>query len=209
MATGDPRQLPPIDGKPVWISTNLFTTFTVYQLKHYVRSAGDRQLMTALKLLQQVELTSDEIEKLIEIFRDEIPLVNYLNSFHDAPADAYRVVSKNAVVRAISEEVTTRRKLHLAATNAQLPARRQKQAKTFEARDFVERGQHKTYVELKGQTKAPAAKKTLNFLREEPEKLFVSEGGVYKFTVNDTRTTPSPRFTHGQLCIVKKILPPG
>jgi hypothetical protein len=209
MATGDPRQLPPIDGKPVWISTHIFTTFTVYNLKEYVRSAGDQHLMDALRLLQKVHLTDDEMKQYMDIIGTQVPLANYLCSFHDAPADAYRVVSKNVVVRAISEEVTASRKARVDAMNVGAAPGREKKSKTFEARDFVERGQHKTYVELKGEVKAPWAKKTLNFLREEPEKLYISEGGVYKFTVNDTRTSPTPRFTHGQLCIVKHIVPPG
>jgi hypothetical protein len=208
MSTGDPRQLPPIDGKPMWISTNMFTTFRPYILRNYVRCVGDPQLEDALRLLQKEHMTSDETERFISIVRDQVPLENFLGSFHDAPGSAYRVVSKNAVVKAISNEVMARRKKTVEDFNANLTVASadRKLAMTFEARDFVERGQHKNFVEITPKFKAPGVKKTLNLLREEPEKLYVSEGGVYKFTVNDTR---SGRFTHGQLCLVKKILVPG
>jgi hypothetical protein len=209
LATGDPRQLPPVQGKPVWLSSNMYSTFRVYHLKEYVRSAGDQQLMDALRLLQKEYLVEDEIKQCMQIFEAQIPAQNFLGSFHEAPPNAYRVVSKNVVVRAIAEEVTARRKREVERINLQAGAGRQKQSRTFEARDFVERGQHKSYVELKGDTKAPWAKKTLNFMREEPEKLYISEGGVYKFTVNDTRTSSGQRFTHGQLCIIDEILAPG
>jgi hypothetical protein len=206
MATGDPRQLPPVEGKPMWISTNMLATFRPYVLRNYVRCVGDSQLETALRMLQKNEMTLDEIEQFVKIFKEQVPLENYLASFQDAPANAYRVVSKNVVVRAISQEMTARRKEAVDKFNLGKDASAQKQAMTFQARDFVERGQHKTYVEIAGSFRAPGVKRTLNHMREEPEKLYVSEGGVYKFTVNDTR---SGRFRHGQLCIVKKIHPPG
>jgi hypothetical protein len=208
MSTGDPRQLPPVDGKPVWISTNMFTTFRPYVLWHYVRCAEDDNLKNALRKLQKVSMTPADVEEFLHIIREKVPLTNYLSSFHDAPASAYRVVSKNTVVRAISDEVMERRKKTVDDFNTApgLAAEDRKVAMTFEARDFVERGQVKSFTEITPSFKAPGVKKTLNHVCEEPERLYVSEGGVYKFTVNDTS---SGKFTHGQLCVVKKIRPPG
>jgi hypothetical protein len=81
MSTGDPRQLPPIDGKPVWISTNMFATFRPYILRDYVRCAEDDNLKKALRLLQKVSMTLADVEEFLHIIREKVPLTNYLSSF--------------------------------------------------------------------------------------------------------------------------------
>lgn len=201
-ATGDPRQLPPIIGRPMWISSHMFSSFRPVVLRHYVRSMNDLQLQRALRLLQLPRMTAGQVEECIEVFSNNLHAQNFVETFQDAPADSIKIVSKNKVVQQLAKEAMGRRKHVIDDHNQRFPAQQHKCSCISHADDFVET--------TPGHYGAPdhRAKQDLNRLLEEQDELFLSEGGVYKFSTNDTGNTPM-RFTHGQLCIVKKIHKPG
>ena len=50
VASGDPRQLSPISGSPIWASYHLIATFRIMSLKHYVRAQRDPNLQSFLSI---------------------------------------------------------------------------------------------------------------------------------------------------------------
>ena len=200
ICTGDPRQLQPVSGNAVWGSTHIFTTFRIYLLKEYIRSMEDKNLMDALKLLQKVTLSEEEKEEFANIIEQHLPLENCVDSFSKVPPNATRVVSTNKAVQDISDEMTTLKKQLAQQRQAENPEDPDNDFETVVAVDHVETG--KTSRAKAG----PAAVRDLNRLREEKQKLFLRVKECYKFTVNDT--SGKRRYTHGQLCILHKIIRP-
>ena len=71
IASGDPRQLTPISGSPIWASYHLICSFSVYSLKHYVRAQRDGNLQTLLQLLRKGSLTDEDLHDFEEILRHQ------------------------------------------------------------------------------------------------------------------------------------------
>ena len=72
MGTGDHRQLTPISGGPMWLSSMLITSFDVMYLKHLVRSANDKRLQYVLDKTRKVRTEKDEIDGIINRLRNGI-----------------------------------------------------------------------------------------------------------------------------------------
>lgn len=99
IATGDPLQLPPVEGRPIWLSTHMVSTFNIVQLRHYVRSAHDQDLRNILELLRCPEVKEENAGRLCEIVCRRC---RFVPSFSDAPRNAMRVVSTRNAEREVA-----------------------------------------------------------------------------------------------------------
>jgi hypothetical protein len=200
MATGDPRQLQPIEGKPFWLHSSLLHLFLPCVLKCYVRCATDTNLQELNNLLHQVQLSSDELLRVGEILRNHVPVENYHQTWQDVPASATCIVPRRKTVDEINETCVQRRKRFVSNYNKQpnMSALLRKQDMTVKAKDSVE-----TNI---GSWGDPDQSTKLAITRSvvERDELYLSEGGVYNITYNDKKK-PHPRFTQGQTCIVERL----
>lgn len=143
-----------------------------------------------------------ERDKLMQILRENLIANNVRCGWQDVPANAQIVLTKNKAVKEIARMKMQARKERVREYNVGRSDRERKLTYDSVAVDFVEKQPSQW-----GPPDKPS-KTDLNKLLEEPEVLFLTEGGVYRFTRNDCLGR-SPRFTHGQLCVVKRIVIPG
>jgi hypothetical protein len=95
IASGDPRQLPPVEGTAIWRSSQLVTNFLIMNLRHYVRSRRDADLQRILSLMRQPILSDEEIEEVLTVIRRQV----FVPSWDAVPADVLRVVGKKTAER--------------------------------------------------------------------------------------------------------------
>jgi hypothetical protein len=195
--TGDNRQLRPVQGKNVWLSGHLMTTFDPYVLRDYVRCATDRRHQELNNLIHKPHLRPEEVEEFCNMLRSMIRDENVVKGWQNVKATCTKMVGKREAVRYIQTKTAQAREVKIKLWNRQHP-QNQKASATVEAKDFIQVTQSQT---------RPADASTVALMSaelEEPQKLLLTEGGVYQFTYNDSEHTP-PHFTHGQLSIVEKI----
>jgi hypothetical protein len=203
LATGDARQLPPVTGKPFWTHTSLLYLFKPCVLRNYVRCAEDSALQKLNNLLHQVNTSHEDNQEIDQILRDNVPAENYHSSWADVPASVKCIVPLRRIVDKINEECVKARMNFIKEHNQSCtnPSERKEEAVSI-AEDTVE-----TTPGASGKPDK-MVKKQLNRTVLETDKLYLSEGGVYNFTFNDKRPNNPPRFTQGQSCVIRRIIPP-
>lgn len=63
LCSGDPKQLKPVSGRSIFISSSMFTVFQVMKLKYFVRSRTDLDLQTVIKHVRKPELERCEVDE--------------------------------------------------------------------------------------------------------------------------------------------------
>jgi hypothetical protein len=182
----------------MWTSTHLFTSMKPFVMREYVR-AEDPALRQALRLLHKSRMTEEDIEEYFQLLRDNVPDENYLNSWKEAPPGSFRIVSKRETVRQISDEWMKDRKAELDEENETLSASEQRKHLTVQAKDKIEVSPN-NWIPA-----SPVVARDIDHQVLEARSLFLSVGGVYRFTYNDN-SPGGGRFTQGQLCIVSDII---
>lgn len=196
LATGDARQLPPVEGSPSFRSSHFWTTLRVYLLKHYVRAAQDHLLQELLDLLYKINLCPSEIERVKEIFRT---INNVRCGWNNAEPASVKIVSKRDAVREVSVTTMEHRRRKVQSFNTNLPpGHTPKRLLEVKAQDFYD-ATKTDWLPVHADMVADITKQ-VNLV----ESMVLSEGGVFMFVNNDQSVTP-PRFTNGQLCVIHKI----
>lgn len=119
IANGDYRQLCPIDGDPFWASSLLVSNFKVVSLKHFVRCASDATLQRILCDFDNLELTTDERERIAD---DIVRNAQHVPSFDDVPDDAVCLVSKKEAERDIIRQFLDRKRAEAGCAIITIPA---------------------------------------------------------------------------------------
>ena len=96
ISTGDPCQLKPIDGTPVWTSHHMITGFWVINMKHYVRARRDPDLQTMVDIIRTVNLTDDQIYTFERILSARCIPRKCVPSWDHVPEDTLRIVGTKA-----------------------------------------------------------------------------------------------------------------
>lgn len=196
LATGDPRQLQPVQGYPAFLMPNLLYDLKPLVLKEYVRCAEDLELQRLLRLIQLVDLEPAQIQEVEEILKANIHPENVHLTTDTLPAGCHFVVPTRKASTEISKQRTRNRRKKIEDFNRRNPNNK-KILLTNKAVDYCE------CTRAQFQKAGRDVTRDLNLLLVEPEELFISEGEVYRFTCNDK----SLRFTQGQLCMIKKVHP--
>lgn len=186
MATGDPRQLPPVQGHSVWTSYHMITTFKILLLQHYVRCAADTDLRRMNDLLRISKLTDNEMDEFMEIFHRRCDK-NFVEDWDDVSPDILRVLPTKQAV----EEATQR---YVKKKISEL------------GNDICHYLSYDTVEISTGRWKAAQKTTRIKLDRNclEPRNLHLFKGAIMRLTYNRNIT---PRFSQGQLCVVT-ILPP-
>jgi predicted GIY-YIG superfamily endonuclease len=189
IASGDPRQLPPVSGTPIWASYHLTSSFRVNFLQQYVRAQHDVNLQTLLQLLRKSTLTDLELQTFETIIRRECIPLNCVASWMTVPSHVLRVVGTRAASSEILHDFLEGKKADPFI-----------ECVTFQASDEIEA--------VGGQIIA-ANRKTIGELSYkclEPSTLVVFVGAVMRLTYNNVHGVATcPRFSQGQLCVVLDI----
>ena len=78
-ASGDPAQLPPVDGHMIWTSPAMLTCFKILLFEPSVRF-NDKQQEELVKLLEKGRLTETHVARVVQIISDNC-------TFHETEAD--------------------------------------------------------------------------------------------------------------------------
>jgi hypothetical protein len=196
IATGDFRQLAPVTGDLVWVSTELFTTFDIAAMKHLVRAMDDKFLQRLIEIDQGIELRDSDIEEYVKIITDPDTGAQFKASWDEVPVEYVRIVSKkNAVKEAVDDAMKTMLE-QIEAENSAITAsggRQQVEVLHFKAEDQVE-------SLVGGWMPADASvTKNLNYHLREQQELLLFKGAKVRFTLNDQ----AGRFSQGQVAIVE------
>ena len=188
LASGDPLQLPPVEGMPIWCSRHLFTTFRVFVLHQYVRCALDRDLRRLITILRQMVVTDQECTEFSDIITRRCFPRHFVPDWEDVPPAVLRVLStRKAVATAVADYLRRKR-----ADPALV-------SETFASVDEVETSAG-TWVAANEQ-----CVRHLNHVCAEEQELFVCVGAVMRLTFNNTTPGLGPRFSQGQLCVVNAV----
>ena len=189
IASGDPRQLTPISGSPIWSSYHLICSFSVHSLKHYVRAQRDSNLQTLLELLRKSSLTDEDIHCFEAILRRHCIPSNCVLSWNDVPGHVLRIVGTRQASKQILDQFLLSKQADPLL-----------ECFTFEAVDEIEQPGGQVLAANRWTTNQ------LNYKCLEPSTLVVYVGAVMRLTYNNTYPTATcPRFSQGQLCIVINI----
>ena len=191
LGSGDPLQLAPVEGIPIWCSCHLLTTFRVFMLHEYVRCAVDRDLRRLITIMRHMDVTDQESTEFCEIITRRCSRRQLVPDWKDVPPAVLRVLpTRKAVATAVADYLRRKRE-DPALVSA-----------TFTAVDEVESSAGNW---------APANEQCVRHLNHtcaEHEELFVFVGAVMRLTFNNTNPLLGPRFSQGQLCVVN-TLPQG
>jgi hypothetical protein len=186
LASGDPRQLTPVSGTPIWASYHLIATFRVTSLVHYVRAQRDVNLQTLLRHLRRGNVTDAEIAEFESILREHCIPDHCVLGWHQVPPHVLRIVGTRQASKEIVQEY-----LRLKVSDPAITCT------TFLATDEVETAGGQVMQANDATTKQ------LNYKCQEPHSLIVFVGAVMRLTYNNIHPTQScPRFSQGQLCVV-------
>jgi hypothetical protein len=184
IATGDHKQLSPIDGHPIWTSPHMLTTFNLTRLKCYVRSAEDPNLQRAIDLIRMSNASAVEKAEL-----NNLLLTNccFLPEWKDAPVHAMRVVPTRKAEQKVMDQFI-----------AQLRTD-QVEIHTYDAIDEVENATG-NWILASTNTSRIITREVL-----EPKSLVLYEGALVRLTYNKNT---DPIFSQGQLAYVLQLPDP-
>lgn len=193
IATGDPHQLSPMEGRPFWISSMLFTCFTTLRLEHYVRAAADPELQQLTTILRNVACTDGDVEIFAEIIQRRVlqRRGGCVSSWQLVPEHYLKVVGTREGCRTILREY--------------LRIKQNDGTRTF---TYV----CTDHVQTNRTTKLAGAQIS-TFLSNHVQELVhlvLFVGAVVRLTFNNNSPRPHlPRFSQGQLAIVEALPDPA
>ena len=188
LGSGDPLQLPPVQGMPIWCSCHLLTTFRVFMLHEYVRCAVDADLRRLISIMRILNVTDEETTEFCAIITRRCGRHNFIPHWDDVPPAVLRILpTKKAVATAVADYLRRKR-----ADPALVSA-------TFAASDQVESSAG-NWVTANEQ-----CVRHLNRTCAEEHELFLYVGAVMRLTFNNTNPAVAPRFSQGQLCVVNSL----
>ena len=182
ICTGDHRQLTPISGSYVFLSSHFVTSFNVFLLDHSVRAANDIDLQNLIQLLRMPRLHRRDRQEVISILRRRC-LNRMVASWDDVDLNTIRVVGKRSAEKLVMNKWIDKMK----RTHANRYVESQ-------ARDEVSyhRGQ---WQDAHEDISAVIDKKC-----QEPRNLVIFQGSVMRLTYNNNNPTANnPAFSQGQL----------
>jgi hypothetical protein len=201
LSTGDPQQLPPVKGKPIWLSSLMYTVFQVINLKHFVRSAGDQNLQNILSLLQLPNLSESQIDEIVSVFSTNLTDANFISSIGEIPPYYDVVFAKKEAVSEATKILTNREKESIVEWNRNHAANDQKIFFISHANDEFEKspGDWRQVIDL------PNVTKQISKCMRESSELFLYEGGIMRLTYNG-KTPKGFVFSQGQLAVITSIV---
>ncbi|XP_039271516.2 uncharacterized protein LOC120345964 [Styela clava] len=182
-ANGDPCQLPPPRGAPFWTSMHFMAFFRALPLKHFVRSAGDKELQSVIQLLRQPSSSEQQVNDIVSILSNAC---NFVDNWSFVPDDAMRIVSTRKAEQMVIEDFL---KSKSEDPNVTL--------KTFHSIDEV----------YDGVTWGPATtNQSYQITRQvlEPVELLLFKGAILRLTYNNN--SENTKFSQGQLCVIQDFL---
>jgi hypothetical protein len=200
LATGDPQQLPPVKGKPIWLSSSLYTTFRILKLTQFVRSAGDVNLQKVLSLLQLPNLSEQNIEEIISTLSNNLNESNFVESIESIPSHYDVIFGKKLAVAEGVRVLTNRERNNIDQWNASHSANKQIISIVSKALDEYEKSPGDWR-----KVETPSLKRRICKSMRETDELFLYEGGVMRFTYNG-KTPSGNAFSQGQLVVITSII---
>ena len=179
LGTGDPKQLPPPQGRLLWTSPIILTSVTMHALEKCVRMV-DVVGREFLNILSSPKITETEMEILMTTFSDECNFCELDNS----PMDAVWIFGTRA---AESKAIET-----------QIDRVRRSGSKVIE---ILSCDEVKTNPSSNWKPVAKHYSKVLNKLCLEPEVLYCYQDALLRITIN----IPSQNVSQGQMCVFKKF----
>jgi hypothetical protein len=202
LATGDPQQLPPVKGKPIWLSNILYTTFRILKLSNFVRSAGDFNLQNMLSILQLPRLSENNINDVISILADNLTEDNFVDSIDQIPSFYDVIFAKKDAVADAVRILTNRESESIKRWNNNHLPEEQKITFLSKAVDEFEKSAGDW---RKIDNDCDDLKKQICKNMRETTDLFLYEGGVMRITYNG-KTNNGTVFSQGQLVVVLSIV---
>ena len=176
-ATGDPKQLPPPQGRLIWTSPIMLTSVRMYALKDCVRMV-DLVGRNFLNMLSSPKLTDEEIENILEVFKNNC---NFC-PLDDSPLDSVRIFATRA-----AEQKAIEHHIHRVSLSGLSVV-------DIDSNDEMKSNPSSNW-------KCFTNKKILNRLCLEPEKLFCYENALMRITCN----LPIMNVSQGQMCVFKSF----
>lgn len=189
LASGDPKQLKPVDGTAIWMSPNIYTLFNVICLQNFVRSRTDLDLQEIIKKMRKPSLAVEDVQFVVSRLTARCFPHNCVPSWNQVPDEYHRVVGKNSAVADAVKCFLDQKK--------ETPGL-----------------QHCTVASQDETEKSPGSyqaanvniSKLLSRHLKEPVQLFLYVGQILRLTYNNTTPTQNrPRFSQGQLVVVTSL----
>lgn len=194
LATGDPHQLAPIEGSPLWTSSHMFLSFTCVHLRYYVRAAEDDDLQRLITILRQAVCTDDDMDEFIEIVQRRVLMRpgGSVASWRLVPEHYLKIVGTRQACNTIVQQYL--------------------EEKINDARFVIYRYHAQDSAEIAGGRNVaavPAEERFLSYHLQELGELILFVGSVVRLTYNNTEARPNlPRFSQGQLAVVTALPDP-
>ena len=189
MATGDPCQLSPIDGTPVWASHHFISSFSIVNMINCVRARHDGDLQQIIDILRTMQPTVRQIQTFTDIMSRRCLPALCLPSWSDVPPDVLRIVgTKKACEEIVNDYIDHFRSQNRIAHTTCL------------AYDEAETGSG-------GWSRAAEwIQRTLSNQCLEQRSLFLHVGQVLRLTYNNKHGSAAvPQFSQGQCCVVQRL----
>ena len=189
IASGDHRQLPPVQGTDIFLLTEMYTTFKVVCMEKFVRSHEDPLLQRLITHLRQPNMSNENINEVIQIFRGATMRPQYVSANQLPPNTLLVVSKKEAEQELIAKHVSKLKRIY------------GRNVVTIKAEDQIEQSPGIPKV-----TTDATVVRTLDYRCREPSQLVLHLRAVMRITYNNVvRRINYPIFSQGQLCIVERI----
>ncbi|KAA0200761.1 hypothetical protein HAZT_HAZT011898 [Hyalella azteca] len=189
IASGDAKQLKPIEGRSIFLSPNMYTLFSVMRLDYFVRSRTDFDLQEIIRRMRQPVLVEDEIASVVSKISQRCFPRNCVESWEKVPDSYHRVVGKNSAVEHAERVFVDQKRKTFGLMHC-----------TVVAVDEID------YMSGLFQPANAFISNRLSRSVKEPYELLLYVGQVLRLTFNNTRPTRNlPRFSQGQLVIVTEL----
>ena len=189
VASGDHRQLTPVDGCGIWTHSQLAHQFAFLELKRLVRSRTDRDMQKVIETVRNVAPTSTEIENVIDTMKRRMYPQNFLNKWEDVNDKTLRVVGKRRAEARVTKTFLEEKKKQVDV-----------QYVTCKSLDEVETGRNQWMVAKESTSIA------LNKKCGEQRELVLFKGSIMRLTYNNM--SGRHPFSQGQFIIIQTLPDP-
>ena len=189
LASGDHRQLSPISGNYVLLTTHFLTSVSVAYIRNLVRSHGDRDLQKVITLMRKSKLTQNEVRRIMRIF-DRRCAPNCLQDWSELEEGVLRIVGKKSALKETTNHWITEKK-----------SNPQSQHQDHLSNDEVSQGGTANWVAA-----PPEVVRMLDYKTHEQHELTLFRFTVMQLTFNNNRECPSmPIFSQGQTVVILEL----
>ena len=186
LASGDHKQLTPVEGQTVWTSVERMIQFQILLLKHYVRCQSDSELEKILSIFRIPNPSSDDIDYVCDTISRRCAS-NVVQSWDAVPEKYFRIVGK--------VEAT------LSIINRYVEGRMQREKYFVSIAQDEMKDTANVWIRASSYTK-----KRMNKLFREPYKLVFFVKSVMCLTFNCKKfDNKGNSFSQGQLVVVLQI----